>query len=86
MKKIESEKFFNKNFTRELNGYSVPEVDSFIDQLWNYIKDLESEIESLEEARNSERQRLNNKIIELENKQFNDLIDTNLRKKIKSNE
>lgn len=86
MKKTDNEKFFNKNFSRELNGYSVPEVDNFIDQLWNYIKQLETEIESLEEARNVDRQKLNNKITELENKQFNELLDTNLRKKIKNNE
>ncbi|WP_029513242.1 MAG0865 family DivIVA-related protein [Mycoplasmopsis primatum] len=43
------EKFINKEFSRELNGYSVTEVNNFIKELWDLASDLDAKNNSLED-------------------------------------
>lgn len=63
-------KFVDKKFSRELNGYSISEVNSFINDLWNYILDLENKNEMLKNKIDDDFSAHQNKISELENQIF----------------
>ncbi|QQH49174.1 DivIVA domain-containing protein [Mycoplasmopsis bovis] len=61
-----NDEFLIKKFSRELNGYSVTEVNSYINLLLDTINNLESEIKLLKNKQNEIASKHQNEITELE--------------------
>ncbi|TKA58830.1 hypothetical protein MBOVa_6370 [Mycoplasmopsis bovis 8790] len=66
MQKRLNDEFLIKNFSRELNGYSVTEVNSYINSLLDTINNLESEIKLLKNKQSEIASKHQNEITELE--------------------
>ncbi|MCE6091231.1 hypothetical protein J7894_04570 [Mycoplasmopsis agalactiae] len=66
MQKKINDSYQTKKFSRELNGYSVTEVNTYINTLWDKINNLESEIELYKAKQQEISSKHQNEITELE--------------------
>ncbi|MCE6114972.1 MAG0865 family DivIVA-related protein [Mycoplasmopsis agalactiae] len=66
MQKKLNESYQTKKFSRELNGYSVTEVNTYLNTLWDKINNLESEIELYKAKQQEIASKHQNEITELE--------------------
>ncbi|MBZ4195516.1 MAG0865 family DivIVA-related protein [Mycoplasma tauri] len=57
----------NIKFSRELNGYSVPEVNEFLNNIYDYILELEKNNDILNDEIRKTISRHQNEITELQN-------------------